>query len=71
MPAATQADFGSHTKDRNVFCDRPYSWLTAPDNLPLLKTPDVTLSEALVQTAGSADSFACQPRGIFRGQKKR
>jgi hypothetical protein len=30
-----------------------------------MKTP----SEALVQTAGSADSFARQPRGIVRGQK--
>src|SRR5216684_2174838 len=47
MPAATQADFGSHTKDRNVFCDRSYSWLTAPDNLPLLGGADVTFSEAL------------------------
>jgi len=42
MPAATEADFGSHTKDRNVICDRPYSWLIAPDNLPLLGTLDDT-----------------------------
>ena len=30
-----------------------------------MKTP----SEAVVQTAGSADSFARQPHGIVRGQK--
>jgi len=40
------SDFGSHTKDRNVFCDRPYSCLQLLTTF--LRTPDVTLSEALV-----------------------
>ena len=41
------ATFRDHTKDRNVICDRPYLWLTAPDNLPLLRTLEVTLTESL------------------------